>query len=81
MSEFPSIPDQAQNLTKLIQDVIVDAVKGNKIFASDELKEQRMAICRGCEYYHEEQGRCKECGCFLEDKTSYSSAICPIRKW
>jgi hypothetical protein len=81
MSEFPSFSDQAQNLTKLIQDVIMDAVKGNQIFASDEIKKQRMDICRGCEHYHEEQIRCKECGCFLEDKTSYSAAICPVRKW
>jgi formamidopyrimidine-DNA glycosylase len=81
MSEFPSFSDQAQNLTKLIQDVIMDAVKGNQIFASDEVQNQRMDICKECEHYHEEQVRCKECGCFLEDKTSYSAAICPVRKW
>jgi hypothetical protein len=81
MSEFPSFSDQAQNLTKLIQDVIMDAVKGNQIFASDEVQQQRMDICKGCEYYHEEQVRCTECGCFLEDKTSYSAAVCPVRKW
>ena len=81
MSEFPSLSDQTKNITKLIQDVILDAVKGNKIFASDELKEQRMTTCKGCEYFHEEQVRCKECGCFLEDKTSYSASVCPIHKW
>ena len=81
MSEFPSFSDQAQNLTKLIQDVIMDAVKGNQIFASDEVQKQRMDICKGCEHYHEEQVRCRECGCFLEDKTSYSAAVCPVRKW
>jgi hypothetical protein len=46
MSEFPSFSDQAQNLTKLIQDVIMDAVKGNQIFASDEVQKQRMDICK-----------------------------------
>lgn len=81
MSEFPSISDQAQNLTKLIKDVILDVVSGNQIFASDEVQKQRMEICKSCEHYHEEQVRCKECGCFLEDKTSYTSAVCPIHKW
>lgn len=81
MSEFPSFSDQAQNLTKLIQDVILDAVKGNQIFSSDEIQQQRMTVCKVCEYYHEEQVRCKECGCFLEDKTSYSAAVCPVGKW
>ena len=81
MSEFPSLPKQAQNLTKLIQDVIMDAVKGNQIFASDEVQKQRMDICKGCEYYHEEEVRCKKCGCFLENKTSYSSSKCPVHKW
>lgn len=80
-SEFPSISEQAKNLTNLVQSTILDAIKGNKVFVSDEEKENRMAICKVCEYYHEEHVRCLKCGCFLEHKSSYSASTCPINKW
>ena len=80
-AEFPSASEQAKNLTNFIQAAILDAVKGNKVFVSDEEREKRMEICRACEHYHAEQVRCLKCGCFLEHKSTYSAAACPINKW
>jgi hypothetical protein len=81
MSEFPSIPEQANNLVSLIQDAIMDAISGNEIFATDEEKDRRLSICRSCPEYHAESIRCKNCGCFLENKVIYTAAKCPLDKW
>jgi hypothetical protein len=81
MSDFPSHQDQLKNLTKLIQDAILDVATNQKVFVSDEEQEQRLTICRSCEHFHQEQQRCKQCGCFMQHKTTYRSAECPIGLW
>lgn len=81
MSEFPSIPEQANNLISLIQDAILDAVSGNEIFVTEEEKERRLSICKKCPEYHEEQMRCKNCGCFLENKVTFTASKCPLSHW
>ncbi len=81
MSEFPSIPDQLKSFTELVQDAILDAVKGNNIFTTEELETRRLEICRACDRFDSEQKRCKECGCYMEHKVSYNSAKCPLNYW
>jgi len=44
------------------------------------LSEQRMQICRPCEFYSR-WGRCVRCGCVLAVKTRVPSMKCPIGKW
>lgn len=48
---------------------------------SDEEFENRMQICRGCEFFDADSSRCKNCGCFLKIKASWNSEKCPIDKW
>ena len=40
-----------------------------KIFVTEEEKDRRMEICKGCEHFRELTAQCKLCGCFLEAKT------------
>lgn len=49
--------------------------------ASAELQEERLDICRGCEYLIEESFRCSECGCHLAAKAKWQSSSCPKGKW
>jgi hypothetical protein len=81
MSEFPSGADQLKSITKLIQDVIFDAVKGNDIFVEEETQNNRIGICNSCERFDTESRRCKECGCFMDQKVPYSASTCPLNKW
>lgn len=81
MSEFPSINDQVKNFTQFIQDAIMDAVSGNEVFVTEEVKEQRLNTCNQCEYFNSEQVRCIKCGCFLEHKSSFTASKCPINLW
>ena len=84
--QFPSIKEQGKNLAKftiqVVKDSVVDIGSGPaNIFSSDELKEERMNICKKCEYYSARQIRCKQCGCWLVQKVKFTSSTCPIEKW
>lgn len=46
---------------------------------SDDMRDKRLEICRGCEYMAGEN--CKLCGCFLFEKTKWSHESCPLNKW
>lgn len=47
--------------------------------ASRHVQMERMNICQGCEHFN--AGRCNQCGCFLNIKTSWASEKCPLDKW
>jgi hypothetical protein len=82
MPEYPSLPEQGKNLAKFTFDVMKKALQsGEALMVSNEIKEQRLTICRSCEYYDASQVRCKHCGCFLEHKTSFALDSCPIDRW
>jgi hypothetical protein len=50
-----------------------------KIQESDAKK--RMEICRACPELIQITSQCKQCGCFMELKTTFEAAKCPIGKW
>ena len=83
--EFPSIKEQGKSLAKFTFEVVKDSVTHlstpSEVFANEELKEERMSICKKCEYYSIRQNRCKHCGCWLEHKVKFSSSQCPVHKW
>jgi hypothetical protein len=82
--EFPSLIEQGKNLAQFTFEVVKDVVVPNtehQIYASNEVKKQRLDTCKTCEYYHQQQNRCRHCGCWLEHKTKFIVAECPIGKW
>ena len=81
MTDYPSLPEQGKNLAKFAFEVVKNAMQSEALFVSDEVKEQRLAICRTCSYYDPEQVRCKHCGCMLESKTKFALDSCPIDSW
>lgn len=78
---YPSLLKQGKNLAEFSFELIKNAMKTGALHVSEEIKSQRLEICRNCEKYDAEQIRCIECGCFLESKTSFSLDSCPIGKW
>lgn len=50
---------------------------------SAEVKEGRLAICKGCKFRvgEEEDPGCNKCGCPLNIKTEWATESCPIGKW
>lgn len=78
---YPSALKQMSNLFSSASAVAKDIVNGNELFVSNEIRQNRMNVCLSCEWYDAEQVRCKSCGCFLEQKTQYTSQSCPQNKW
>ena len=65
-------------------------LKGSQVIAPQEIAEKRWEICKQCPklLYDETNpdtgkidGRCTECGCFMNIKVHYAVAECPIEKW
>ena len=51
---------------------------------SEEIREERYAVCQACPHFIEESKRCSECGCFMELKTWIAGNpdnLCPKKKW
>lgn len=81
--EFPSLVEQGKNLAQFTFEVVKDVMMPveHQIYASDQLREERLNTCKTCEYYHSQQNRCRHCGCWLEHKVKFLVASCPIDKW
>lgn len=46
-----------------------------------EIKTQRLDICKQCEHFKNSTYQCDQCGCFLMIKTGWATEKCPIGKW
>ena len=50
-------------------------------FVTNEIRRERLNLCKGCEHYFKPTGNCLKCGCFMRVKTSLSFTECPIGLW
>ena len=58
-----------------------DLLNPNEPRSEEDLKKQRLSICRQCPEYISLTTQCKKCGCVMEFKTRLENAVCPIGKW
>jgi len=65
-------------------------MRGKHVIVPQEIAQERWNECIRCDrlLYDEinpdtdkKDGRCVECGCFMNVKTHYATAECPIGKW
>ena len=65
-------------------------LKGKHVIVPQKVAEERWEICKQCPHllYDETNpdtnkvdGRCTECGCFMNVKTHYATAECPKGYW
>ena len=84
-------------LSQMVRNVAVDHwkslkafLKGKHVIVPQEIAQKRWDECIKCDrlLYDEtnpdtnkKDGRCTECGCFMNVKTHYATAECPIGKW
>jgi hypothetical protein len=57
------------------------STKRNKFLTSTKVYNDRLEICKACEFYFKPTGSCKKCGCFMRLKAKISNMSCPIKKW
>jgi hypothetical protein len=53
----------------------------NPDFTSQEIRNERLNICKGCDHLFKPTRTCKKCGCFMAAKTWLRKAYCPIGLW
>ena len=49
------------------------------IKAAEPLYEERLTVCKECEFLLE--GMCRSCGCYVELRAAVGKNICPRKKW
>ena len=81
MTDEPSLPEQAKNITKTAYDIVKGFVFNGMLIVPDEVKKARIDICRDCNRFDPNRMKCNECGCFLVNKVKFSAAHCPLRLW
>lgn len=70
-----------------LADVVKDKIAGTLEYASDELKDKRLQVCKRCPSLIKlplginGTGNCGKCSCFVDLKTSYKLSQCPDSKW
>jgi len=42
---------------------------------------RRLSVCRGCEHFALDSGRCSQCGCYIRIKIGWRDQTCPADKW
>ena len=52
-----------------------------KYFVKNEIRKERLDLCKGCEHYFKPTGTCKKWGCFMRIKTTLAYTECPIGLW
>jgi hypothetical protein len=72
MSENPEKPRQVKPW---------DMLNPNQPRSTKQLVEERLSICRDCEFFNSLTVGCNKCGCFLRMKTKLHNATCPIGRW
>jgi len=54
-------------------------------YASDELFQSRLEVCKGCDQYNAEafegKGQCMACGCPIQSRLRVEAVGCPLGKW
>ena len=79
--ELPSFTDMAKGLLGSAKDIVDGAIHGEGVLVTEDVYINRMNICKGCEFFRQNDSRCSKCGCFMEAKTRFVKTTCPIEKW
>lgn len=77
--EAPTLLERAGYLASAVASTIASG--GETV--SDEERERRLAICRGCEHYDDDSQRCRRCTCYMPLKARLAALHCPLEtpKW
>jgi hypothetical protein len=77
---LPATSELAVNLLSAVVDE-TKAIVAQRPKVTEEERDKRMDVCKSCDRFLLDQSRCSACGCFMEVKTRFRSAQCPLGKW
>ena len=81
---LPQSPDLIEKIKTLASDSSEWVKSGFKTATTTQL-EDRLTICKGCEFWDGagfgNTGKCTKCGCSTQAKLRMATSKCPIDKW
>lgn len=81
LSQYPSIFQMGRSLVKQGWLAAVSMSRGQPLMANPATASARLEICEACTFFNKEEGRCKQCGCYMRAKVHLESAACPMSYW
>ena len=76
----PSLVQQTAGLAGAMRAGAKAWLTGREPVSAEE-KTRRLTICEECEFWIAAQRRCAQCGCYMDVKTGWRAAKCPVGKW
>jgi Family of unknown function (DUF6171) len=64
-----------------LKEMARDMLSGNLKLSPDELKTERLKVCKECDQFKPVTKQCAVCGCFMDFKAKLAEADCPLHKW
>ena len=58
-----------------------DLLNPTIVHVNDQVRDERLAVCRGCEFFMSKTQQCRKCLCIMPLKTKLPHAYCPEGKW
>jgi hypothetical protein len=83
-NKYPPLAEQGKNLLRSIGrsiEYFLEEDEKKAISVTPKVFEERITICKSCEYCDISQKRCRKCGCFLPAKARMVAESCPLEKW
>lgn len=78
---MPSIAAITVNLAESAVRNVKSVAAGNAFKVDENTANERLNVCKTCEFFNQVQQRCSKCGCFMAVKTYLKAEKCPIGKW
>ena len=76
-----SLDAKALNFLRSATAVVQSLARGEQLFCTNEIRDERQKICQGCEMRNPMQNTCLSCGCNLAMKIPFAAMECPLQKW
>lgn len=79
--QMPSVGSMAKNVVQSVVQNVQSVAAGNTLRITDQEANDRLNICKTCDFFNANQTRCNKCGCFMAIKTYLKAEKCPLGKW
>jgi len=77
----PTIDEKSKNFLRSATAVIQSLFRGEPIFCTEDIRDERTLICGSCDRRNSSNNTCLECGCQLSMKIPFAANECPLQKW
>lgn len=65
----------------VLKDIAVKVMRGEVVLSESELAQERLKVCVECDAFRKLTRQCSLCNCFMDVKTKFLAAECPMELW